>query len=227
MKVTNTVIHEEFILSAILGARKSYGSGPRSDSHLVEGQRYSALAGRVVPALFCSLGPDDQALAARLVKAGSGHAKFLRHIPVAADVLATSTWWRQLDQHKVGVTTSSASMMHRAASKGEFTPDDFGGDNHSHEFLVQLEALNSAFRRWRDSHTTRRGELWKSVVDKVMNNYLYDRTLELNYAALLGIYLQRYNHRWDEWAEFLDWAATLPYAMLLIMPEEATRGRKD
>ena len=97
------------------------------------------------------------------------------------------------------------------------------GDNVCNEyedFLKTIDELNEL----RDEYIlTKDKEVWKTLIQKLPMNYLYTRTVTMNYENLLGMCSkgQRRFHKLTEWSEdFISWARTLPYAQELIFIDE-------
>ena len=126
--------------AAIRGMRAPMNSWAKSDSFW-ECTDYDSLNENDI--YEYKIGPNDQNLMMRLVKAGDEHAKFMRMIHVSMDILAPLYWWKQVDTYKVGFVTNSCSTMHTIHKK-EFTPDDF-----SHEHLINYE---DSLGIWKENH---------------------------------------------------------------------------
>ena len=97
------------------------------------------------------------------------------------------------------------------------------GDNVCNEyedFLKTIDELNEL----RDEYIlTKDKEVWKTLIQKLPMNYLYTRTVTMNYENLLGMCSkgQRRFHKLTGWSEdFISWARTLPYAQELIFIDE-------
>ena len=88
----------------IQGMRNSWESWEKSDSWYDEDNTPSN------PTYF--IGKADLDLALRLIKIGDDHGKYLRQIPIIADITAPEYWWKEMDQYKIGTTTNSTSLMH-------------------------------------------------------------------------------------------------------------------
>lgn len=117
IKIENVVApSNEQWKSIILGARNPKNSWDRYDSK-VEDNKFV-------------IGPNDYVLLIRLSKSGTEHRKYMRGLPVSMDVTAPLYFWKEFDQHKIGMTTNSCSTMHKIHAK-EFTLDDF---SHEHLF---------------------------------------------------------------------------------------------
>lgn len=176
------------------------------------------------------IGSKDYGLMKRLVKAGTDHSKFMRMITVYVDITAPLYWWKEFDTYKVGTVANSCSTMHKIHEK-EFTLDDF-----SCEYLEMLnfdklegfytciwclkdiiDILNSA----RDMYLkTKDKKYWWQMIQLLPSSYNQKRTVQLNYAVLRNMYHARQNHKLDEWREFCEWIASLPYSELITMENE-------
>lgn len=64
------------------------------------------------------------AIAMKLSPMENAHNKFLRQISICLDIKAPTYWWLQMDQYRIGVTSSSESKMH-SLTKRPFTSEDF------------------------------------------------------------------------------------------------------
>lgn len=102
--------------AVIIGMRNPMNSWEKSDT-VYEGN-------------YPKIGSNDLSLMERLRAAGHDHSKFMRMIPIYADVIQPLYWWKEFDTYKVGTVANSCSTMHKIAAK-EFTLDDF-----SHEHLI-------------------------------------------------------------------------------------------
>lgn len=69
-------------------------------------------------------------VAKKLSPMENAHNKFLRQIGVWLDIKAPTYWWLQMDQYRIGVTSSSESKMH-SLTKRPFIPEDFSIQNLS------------------------------------------------------------------------------------------------
>jgi hypothetical protein len=185
--------------NAIRGARNPMNSWNKSDS------RFNWNT--------CSyyIGPNDIALARRLVKAGSDHRKFLRQIMVSVDITAPLYWWKEFDTYKVGTTANSCSTMHKIHSK-EFNREDFscdrldeGGLNVLDCVITYLENERLAFIETKDK------QHWENIIQILPTSYNQLRTVTLNYEVLFNIYYARRHHKLDEWHTVCGWIEKLPY----------------
>ena len=203
IKIENT--HVDNIVRAVYSARNAMNSWDKSDSDWKTD----------------TLGENDLALAKKLSKAGSDHAKYLRMINVSLDLTAPLYFWKQFDQYKVGVTTNSCSTMHKIHAK-EFTLNDFSCEHLDEAFkrdgLVVagykryleyvIDGLNDAREMYLE---TKDKYYWWQMIQLLPSSYNQKRTVQLNYQVLKSIYFARKEHKLDEWREFCKWMESLPY----------------
>lgn len=173
---------------------------------------------------FAFIGPNDMDLAQRLCNAGSEHRKFLRQIQVSVDITAPIYVWKEFDTYRVGVTENSTSTMHRLASTPTtmdcFELDDYepslsidekyGLNFIEDELIPYLEELRQKYNETKDKR------YWKELVRWLPMGWLQTRTVTMNYENIHSICSQRQGHKLTEWAAFIEWAHTLPYADQLI-----------
>ena len=187
--------------------------------------------------LAAYIGPNDMALAQRLIRAGNEHRKFMRQIFVTVDITAPLYWWKEMDTYKIGTTTNSTSTMHKLASTPItldcFETDDFNpeliyyeqpGDYFTasgqnsikqlSQFLIeQLEWLRQKYNETNDKR------YWKELIRWLPESWLQTRTWTGSYENLINIYFQRRNHKLTEWHQFTGFIHNLPYADDLICLE--------
>lgn len=206
IKIENT--HVDNIVRAVYSARNAMNSWDRSDSDWKTD----------------TLGENDLALAKKLSKAGSDHAKYLRMINVSLDLTAPLYFWKQFDQYKVGVTTNSCSTMHKIHAK-EFTLDDFSyehltkdGEKWDWKFSLTMviTAMNHARKLYLE---TKDKEYWWQMIQLLPSSYNQKRTVQLNYQVLKSMYFARRNHRLDEWHTLCEWMEGLPYFREICIQE--------
>ena len=179
------------------------------------------------------LGPDDLTLAQKLILSGDEHAKFMRQIFVSVDITAPLYWWKEFDTYKVGTVANSTSTMHKLASV-PITNEMFDFMDNDDEIVVSqgksingeweyvfsdyvddiidiCEQLRQKFNETGDAH------YWRALIQILPSAYLQTRTVTMSYANLRNIYLQRKNHKLEEWHRFCeDFIPSLPYAKELI-----------
>lgn len=156
--------------------------------------------------------------------------KDLRFIKVSVDITAPMYWWLEFDTYKVGTTANSTSKMHKLASTPItidcFEMDDFAdNDEESNEYnlytknmwsklIDHLEALRKEFNETKDKR------YWKELIRILPESWLQKRTVTMNYEDVLNMYVQRRNHKLNEWSgkddptkpNFCSWVLELPYA---------------
>lgn len=207
--------------AAIRGMRNPKNSWDRSDSEW----NSSSMGGDDRPVASSGeygyyVGDADRKLMTKLAKGGPVHAKYRRMITVYVDITAPLYWWKEFDTYKVGTVANSCSTMHKIHEK-EFTLDDF-----SHEHLMDegentwlggfsdlvLNGLNTARARFLETNDKK---YWWQMIQLLPSSYNQKRTIMLNYEVLVGIYRDRQNHKLDEWKEFCEWIARLPYSEVI------------
>ena len=176
------------------------------------------------------IGEKDMELSLKLQKAGPEHAKHLRFVQVWADIDAPRYWWTEMDTYRAGVEKLSCSTMHTITKYG-FNIDDF---EHEDSKIGLQMAMGSAFtmNTLRDSYLKEedpevKKEDWRLIIQNLPQSYLQKRTMMFSYAALRNIVRQRKGHKLKEWAQFIRWVHTLPYADQLIFDEEVTTNGCD
>lgn len=204
----NTTVYN--IGRAVYSARNPLNSWSKSDSD-IENDR---------------LGPNDLALAQKLIKAGPDHRKFLRQIFVTVDITAPLYWFKEFDTYKVATVSNSCSTMHTIHSKPIETTD-FSFDDMNIDFITGDDPLEFKFlysRIVEDCEMLRRRYMetkdkkyWRALIQLLPSSFNQRRTITLNYETLRNIYGSRRSHKLSEWSEgFMDWIKTLPYAEELI-----------
>ena len=181
---------------ALRGMRNPLNSWDRSDS-----------VGDIV-------GPDDNALAERLIKGGSPHFKFLRQIFVSVDITAPLYWWSEMDTYKVGTTADSCSTMH-TIMKRPLSLQDFETSSITPAVKARLVEIIGTLNRMisaNDVHNEQSTIQVKRFVKMLLpSSFLQKRTWTANYAVLRNIYAYRKFHQLPEWREdFCTWLGTLP-----------------
>ena len=180
------------------------------------------------------IGPNDQSLMMRLVKAGDEHAKFMRMIHVSMDILAPLYWWKQADTYKVGFVTNSCSTMHKIQAK-EFALDDFSHEHLNVPSISHLKGIINRLNRFRnmylyggltydedETYTEFKPKdkyIWWQLIQLLPDSYNQLRTCDTNYATLRKMYHQRKGHKLDEWTSLIEWIETLPYSELITTKE--------
>lgn len=165
------------------------------------------------------IGEADLALMRKLVKAGSDHRKFMRQIMVSMDITAPRYWWEQFATYRVGVVQNSTSTMHTIHKK-PFELDDF---SHEHLCPLSIESLSeliTVLDVCREKYIeTGDKKYWWQMIQLLPQSYNQKRTVTLNYEVLLNMYHARRNHRLDEWREFCEIIAGVPYFSEICLEE--------
>jgi len=210
IKIENRVIPSpEQWEAVVMGCRNPFNSWKKSDSEWnVEH-----------PDIFY-VGKKDLTLMNRLANAGDDHGKFMRMLPVIADVTAPHFWWPEMDQYKVGTVTDSCSKMHTLLQK-EFTLDDFSYSDLTKKTTEQtIQRLNFLRDKYlKEDDEQMKKFIWRGVLEMLPLSYNQKRTWSGNYQVLKRIYWARKDHKLSEWREFTNWILTLPYATELILGE--------
>ena len=183
------------------------------------------------------IGEKDLILAQKLIKAGGEHSKFMRQIQVWVDIEAPRYFWSEFDTYHFN-SKNSCSTMHKLFQKDriisidDFEIDeclkmkyksgysDFDSSSHSifldsiHQAILSLNQLQKAYF----TSGTNKTELLVLAKRILPESFLQLRTVNTNYAELRNMYMQRKNHRLEEWAvTFCEWVESLPYAKELIL----------
>jgi len=212
MKINNTEIYG--FKASFRGMRNPKNSWHLSDSYT--DKYFSDNKDNIV------LGEKDLKLAQTLIKAGTEHCKFMRQIQVWCDITAPRYWWSEFDTYKIGTSANSTSTMHKLFDKNtKITLDMF-------EYHVEIEKQNilntiQYLNKLRDIYFEVQDQQSKDNVltsaKRILpESYLNTRTVNMNYATIRNILMQRKYHRLKlEWQEvFCNWITTLPYAKELI-----------
>ena len=135
-----------------------------------------------------------------------GHNKFLRQIQVWCEVEAPRFWWSEFDTYKVGTTAQSDSTMH-TLSKGYLSQENF-----------ELTIMDCTLENLNDLIAVKANI--EHLKNELPEGFIQGRTLNLNYAVLREITLQRYNHKLPQWQLFLkELLTSIPNIELLGLPE--------
>lgn len=221
MQITNTEVTG--FPAAIRSMRNPMNSWERSDSNKADNTVYE-------------IGPEDLALAKRLIKLGPEHCKFLRFIHVTADFEMPRYWWSEADTYHFG-TKNSCSTMHKLLNTDEpITMDQFIYCEEDEAIMAvvvtRLEFLRKTYKDIQAGSDSNKKDLLNRLLLRAKRilpeSFLQLRTWDTNYAELRNIYFQRRNHRLKgEWVEtFCSWVESLPYASDLII-YEGDNGKTD
>ncbi len=164
------------------------------------------------------IGPNDLALAQKLIRAGSDHSKFLRQVLVSMDITAPLYWWKEMDTYKVATVTNSESTMHKLAST-PITVENFSFDDDLKELLLYdkepyqldtfyedaianlIEDLETLRKRYSETKDRR---YWRALIQLLPASWNQKRHWTGNYAGLRGLCISRKGHKLSEWQTFID-----------------------
>lgn len=196
--------------AAIRGMRNPLNSWDKSDSEW----KQIIIDGHFDGVEFV-LGPNDLALAKRLISSGSDHRKFMRQIFVSMDINAPLYWWKEYDTYKVGTTANSCSTMHTIHKK-PFTVADFSHDHLLPDALGHLWETLDLLNWYRAKYLeTKDKQHWYSMIQILPSSYNQKRTVTLTYENFVNMYRARRNHKLAEWHTFCDTIRDLPYSELI------------
>jgi hypothetical protein len=191
MKIENTqVVGFE---SALHGMRNPMNSWNKSDSEFVGGY-------------FVGIGPNDNELAKKLIKAGPEHRKFLRLIHISCFITLPRYIWQELDTYKVSTVRMSCSTMHKLGMTN-LIKEDFQDNWVMEETLQELNMLGNYYRTNKDVDALRQ---MKQILPE---GFLQGADYDMNYETAMNMYHQRKNHRMSEWSGkggICEWIESLP-----------------
>lgn len=206
--------------AAITGMRHPMLSYAASDSYFTHIENPDTLN---TAAFQFFLGNADLKLMRKLCKAGTDHRKFLRMLPVFADVTAPRYWWAEYDTYKVGTVANSTSTMHKLTHKrfdlSDFSYEDCDEWTKKNVCQPTVDALNMLRNKYLETHDK---ALWRNMIQLLPASYNQRRTLFLNYEVLLAIRRARKDHKLSEWKTFCDWIDTVPYFLAVTLFAEDT-----
>jgi hypothetical protein len=159
-----------------------------------------------------AIGPDDLALAVKLIKQGGDHRKFLRYIIVECDFVIPRYVWQEVDTYKVGTVRNSCSTMN-TLGKRHLTQEDF--QNGLPEFF--LEELNRAVDEFQEAGKgASKRESRVILKDLLPEGFLQRATMLWNYEVGFRAFFSRRKHRLPMWREgcegsICEWIKSWPY----------------
>ena len=140
-------------------------------------------------------------------KPGSGHDCFLKGCVVTAVISAPSYQWPQIQRYHFLDIISSQSKMHC------ITKMDIQKQCNEEVDDIVINLLNDYVEKHNNAETP---EERKKYFRKIINNCPHGLHLAAgivtNYLQLKTMYLQRKNHKLEEWSrDFIKWVESLPY----------------
>jgi hypothetical protein len=136
----------------------------------------------------------------KLAPLDGGHNKVLRMMQVWVVINASRFFWVEFDTYKVGTTASSQSTMH-SIHKRPLIKDDFENGDISQDKLDELNAIIDVLKK-ADTYDLKQEALIQ-LKRSLPEGFMQKRMVNLNYAALRNIILQRRNHRLPHWQIFV------------------------
>ena len=168
---------------------------------------------------IAEVGPKDKELSLTLQNAGPEHCKHLRMIVTWADITAPRFWWSEADTYRAGVEKVSCSTMHKLMSR-PLNIDDF--EHEDDPFLLKsvIRSINRDMEVYKElkkeGEDEQAKEIWRGIIQILPQSYLQKRTVMFSYAALRNIVKQRKGHKLKEWAQFIEWAESLPESWMIF-----------
>lgn len=199
IKIENTLTPSKEMMQAVIrGMRNPYNSWEKSDDS----------------------GEKDKELMYKLADAGNynpSHSKFRRMMIVYVDVTAPLYWWKEYDTYKIGTVANSCSTMHSITNK-PFEKEDFSFENVPDKIVERyLNDLNILRGMYLISTNPRvKKVFWYQIIQLLPESYMQKRTLMLSYEVLHKIYVDRKDHKLEEWHTFCDWIKSLPNSDLIV-----------
>ncbi len=158
--------------------------------------------------------PDDKDFlrAARLGSAhpGEGHDTYLKGITVLLDVTAPLYWWKEAQRYHYFEFVSSESTMHSLLKFDVAAQCVVETDP---QILNRVQELRSAYLSLPDdeAHKAAKTASWRVLVASLPEGFCLGATMVTNYLQLKTIYLQRHDHKLEEWRRFCAWILSLPH----------------
>lgn len=188
--------------NVILGARKAFDSESKSDSIVSRGD-------------VLLIGDSDRKLLKNLIKSGDPHAKCMRFINLLLEIKAPRYWWQEFDTYKIGVERLSQSTVHTIL-KRNLSIDDFEKplNVYTEEFIRDsIVSINYVKAKTDLSSVDKINEIKKILPE----SFLQTRTVELNFQSLRHIYLDRRNHKVNEWKVFIEFIKNTPKSEFITL----------
>ena len=175
---------------------------------------------RITAPEYACMGPDDLALALKLIKAGPAHRKFMRQIIVWWDIKIPRAIWQELDTYKVATVRNSCSTMHKLGSRDLDLSDFEGGEITD----AQLRLINQFGAEYRANKTP---ALLHQLKMHLTEGFLQMATYTFSYETALAMYFDREKHRMPEWSGedgICIHLRSLPYMDQFIAAAAGQRG---
>ncbi|MCP4665160.1 MAG: hypothetical protein GY849_02245 [Deltaproteobacteria bacterium] len=178
----------------------------------------------------------DWKRAGRLSKQGNGHDNFLKGIRVNFDYRYTQAVTPQLQRYNFIDYVSSQSKMHRLIKIKKIENSCNG-----YVFRETINKLNYFIEKYNtfenycyindtkynkdgivigSNKITEKKELWKYILYNVPLGFQLWVNISTNYLQLKNIYIQRSDHRLDEWTDFCHSIELLEHSYLITENEQ-------
>ena len=141
------------------------------------------------------------------VRNGEGHDNFLKGILVHLDIYAPLFWWKQAQRYHWFDFISSQSTMH-CLLKFDIKSQCIS-DTDPRVIAIAQEKANEVSKL--ELTDPMRNKKWRELVASVPSGFCLGATMTTNYQQLKTMYLQRRNHKLNEWHIFCKWCETLPH----------------
>lgn len=146
-----------------------------------------------------------------------------------------------MQRHRAETVANSCSIIHQIADKGvklkDFSYENLTTEelNNLYKSIGILNIYQWAYKKYEKIkkgempickeirpfiNTMDKKELERQMIQLLPSSYNWKRTLMLNYAVLMNIYISHKNNKLDEWRDFCNWIEDLPYSELITGKEK-------
>ncbi len=137
---------------------------------------------------------------------GTGEDNYLKGILVQMDVTAPLYWWKQAQRYHWFDFISSQSTMHCLT---KFKVHEQVVDETNKEVVAICEKLLEEY--FDPDDPTPKTDKWREIVASLPCGFCLGATMTTNYQQLKTMYLQRRDHKLNEWHVFCKWCEELPH----------------
>jgi hypothetical protein len=195
-----------------------------SKYYLVENHKDRPWDKDVLVPEFPEIGEADLKLMKTLCWGGGEHRKFLREIQVWVVIYPSRDLWQEIDTYKVGTVRNSCSTMHklghRPLTREDFNIPESEWTDFDQKYLDMINELGFQYRN------TKSFEVVKKMKKRLYEGFIQRAGYHLNYENLFNMFLQRKDHRLDDWRwnkgidtgidSLCNWIYRLPYMAMLL-----------
>lgn len=180
---------------------------------------------------YPEIGEKDLELMKSLCWGGNEHRKFLREIQIWAVIYPSRDIWQEIDTYKVATVRNSCSTMHKLGHR-DLTKEDFaiqGWIDLDCAYLDNLNSMGKCYRETSGKFSKKNFDLVKAMKKRLPEGFIQRAGYHLSYETAFNMFLQRCNHRMDEWRwtggksrivdgkmSICDWIYGLPYMKDLL-----------